>query len=353
MMSIDTECDKVFSSIRLSLMLACLLGILLGVRLTSASWFSPQGRAATELLTLLREYRYAQLHMGMKVQITVWSESQSVAETACKKAFRRIAELESVFSDYDPASEVSRLTVNAVEQPIAVSDELWEVLIFCKRLHELSDGAFDPTIAPVISLWRMARRQGELPLAKDIESARARTGFQHLILDENNQTVRCRIADMKLDFGGVAKGYIGDQVILILKQHGIESACYEAGGDFVLSDAPPNAAGWEINVAVGDEVGIKDGERLSERKILTLANCGVAVSGDTVQFVEIDGQRYSHVVDPRTGIGLTTRQMAWVTAPSGMESDALATTGTIISANDFQTLLKQFPNVHGWSKDVR
>ncbi len=306
--------------------------------LFSPDWVSRENQFATKPFTSLREYHYAQLHMGMKVQITVWCESQSNAETACKNAFRRITELESVFSDYDSTSEISRLTKGAVEQPIAVSDELWEVLVFCQQLNELSNGAFDPTIAPVVSLWRTARRSGEFPDSKAIELARAKTGFQKLIFDEEAQTVRCTVAGMKLDFGGVAKGYIGDQVLLVLKQHNIESACYEAGGDFVLGSAPPDQAGWEIS--------------LEDDKKLRLANCGVAVSGDTVQFVEIAGQRYSHVVDHRTGIGLTTRRMAWVTAASGMESDALATTGTIISASDFQKLLKHFPPSEGWSKVV-
>jgi thiamine biosynthesis lipoprotein len=325
------------SQIRFLLVTLCVIAIAVCLRWAFFGFLAPGWSPANPQTEApqLREFHYAQLHMGMKVQITVWCKDQAVAETACKEAFRRISELESVFSDYDSSSEISRLTVAAVERPITVSDELWDVLIFSRRLNELSSGAFDPTLAPVIALWRAARRSGELPDPQAIKATREKTGFENLIFDEDGKSVQCRVAGMKLDFGGVAKGYIGDQVLLILKQNGIDAASYEAGGDFVLGDAPPNADGWVIDLENGDA--------------LKLANCGVAVSGDTVQFVVIDGQRYSHVVDPQTGIGLTTRRMAWVIAPSGMESDALATTGTIMPEADFQALLKRFPATCGWS----
>lgn len=289
----------------------------------------------------LKEYRYSQLQMAMPMRITVWCDSESKAQSACKLAFGRASELVKVFSDYDPDSEVRRLTKKPVGQATPVSDHLLRVIEFSRKLSTESGGAFDPTASPAIKLWRIARKNRTLPTSPAIKNALARVGFENLKIDSHNKTVTLLSAEVEFDFGGIAKGYIGDQVLQVLRENGIRIARYKAGGDIVLGDPPPNQNGWTVGVGHN-----KDGTS----KTIQVANCGLSTSGHTQQFVELDGQRFSHVIDPRTGIGLTTRKSAFVVAPSGMQSDALATVGTILSDRDFQSLLNLYAGASGWTQ---
>ena len=293
-----------------------------------------------KLEALYHEYSYTQIHMAMPVRLTVYSTDETIAKDACRAAFRRIKELVKVFSDYDPESEISRLVaankINSA-QPHPVSQELLRVLLFAKQVHAKSQGAFDPTAGPCIKLWRNARKSGILPPNESIEEAWQRVGFEQILINEDESTVTWPVA-VSLDFGAIAKGFIGDEAISTLNQHGLNSACYEAGGDFVIGDAPPGSGGWEIDIPF-------QGPQL-------ISNGAVSVSGDTVQFVVLNGKRYSHVIDPRTGMAVTNRRMTVVRASSGMCSDALATTGGILAPEAFNELIEQFPDVKAWQYAV-
>ena len=288
----------------------------------------------------LTEFSYSQLQMAMPMRITVWCDSQDHAEEACKLAFDRAAELVKVFSDYDPKSESRRLARSDVGQPTKVSDHLFHVLVFSKNLNDESDGAFDPTASAVIRLWRIARKNGTLPKSNAIEKALEHVGFDKLLIDLDEKTITLMASEMDFDFGGIANGYISDQVIRVLQENGIEIGCYEAGGDIVLSDSPPGTDGWIIDVGRDANGTIRK---------MALKNCGISTSGDANQFVEVSGRRYSHVIDPRTGIGVTTGRTAFVIAPSGMQSDSLATVGCVLNESEFQSLLGGYQDTFGWS----
>jgi thiamine biosynthesis lipoprotein len=274
--------------------------------------------------------------MAMPVRITVWSADRKSAETAIKLAFRRIAELDRVFSDFDSNSESRQLTKNGFNTNVNVGDDLWSVLSFSKWMYRKSGGGFDPAVGQLTRLWHQARRDGKLPAPADLRRASRCSGFDKIHLDCSDHLVRLTAADLRLDFGGIAKGYIGDKVIEMLSDHGILIACYEAGGDIVVGDPPPGTDGWSIDVGTGE--------------VLSVANCGLSISGDSVQFVDIGGERYSHIIDPRTGIALTNKRTATVIAPTGMLSDALATTGCVLEPEEFEKLLRKFTNVRGWSR---
>ena len=283
----------------------------------------------------LQEFSFRQIFMGMPVKLTVWASSQAQAEQACRKAFARILELEQVFSDYDPQSEISQGGV--VRDSVKVSDDLSAVLGFAQAFQQETDGAFDVTAKPVIQLWRDTRRHSRLPSPEDVHQALSKMGSEKIFLDQATRSVTLSISGLQFDFGGVAKGYIGDQVLQVLKENGISSAKYWAGGDIVVGAAPPHQAGWDIEIP--------------PMGVMSLTHCGISISGDTQQFVEIEGVRYSHVVDPRTGIGVTNRRQAIVTAPCGMLSDALATAGCVMEPTKFAHLVQSKTGVKGWLVD--
>jgi thiamine biosynthesis lipoprotein len=271
--------------------------------------------------------------MGVENRLVVYAPDETNARQASKAAFDRIAELEDIMSDYRPDSELMRLCARAGTGPVPVSRELFEVLEFAQQVSAASDGAFDVTVGPYVKLWRQARKTKTLPAGPALADARARVGWKRLKLDKNHQTVELTTPGMLLDLGGIAKGYAGDEAIRVLNEHGIKQALFEAGGDIVVSDPPPGKAGWEIE---------------SRKKNLTIHNAAVSTSGDTVQFVEIAGVRYSHVVDPRTGIGLTDHMMATVIAPRGLVSDPLSKVATILPPEKSQPILRRF----GASADI-
>mgnify|MGYP001170231665 CR=1 FL=1 len=286
----------------------------------------------------LERFAYARAHLGTRVRIVLYAPDEATADEAAEAAYDRVIELNAILSDYSSSSEVSRLSTEAVTAPVAISHELWTVLEMADRLWRASDGAFDAAIGPVVALWREARRSGVLPSAEARAAALARSGWQHVTLDPLARTVQLGREGMKLDLGGLAKGYIGDEVIATLTARGFPHCLFEAGGDTVLGAPPPGEAGWSIAFTDG-----------TSRE---LSYCGVAASGDTAQYVVIGGRRYSHVVDPRTDLGLTSRRLSHVIAPRGLESDGLATAVGVLDAAAGRALLAAWPGAQGWVHTV-
>lgn len=273
-------------------------------------------------------HEFIELHMGVAVRVALHAPDTATARRAARAAFDRIAQLEEIFSDYRPGSEVRRLETRPGEW-VPVSDELLEVLRTALLVATLTNGAFDPTAGPLTHLWRQARSAGVLPTPADLDAARALVNWRALHLNGLLSAVRLDRAGMRLDLGGVAKGYILGQAMATLRSHGISSALLEAGGDIVLGDPPPGRPGWDVEVR-GMEAG-------------PLANVAVATSGTTEQYLEIGGVRYAHIIDPRTGLGLTTSHLASVIGPDPAVADALATAMVVLGDLGRQRLLAGFP----------
>jgi thiamine biosynthesis lipoprotein len=277
--------------------------------------------------------------MGVQVRIVLYSPTQELAEQAARAAYRRIAELEDVMSDYRPTSELMRLCALSGANPVPVSRDLYVVLERAQTLASLSDGAFDVTVGPLVKLWRKARNLNQLPAREELEAAFELIGWEKIRLDSSAQTVELAVPGMQLDLGGIAKGYAGDEMMKVLREHGIGSALIELGGDFILGDPPPGREGWSVEIENADE----------EHRHAVLANTAISSSGDTFQYVEVDGVRYSHIVDPRTGMGLTNRIAVTVTAPNAFTSDGLSTTLSILGPEKGLELIeKHFPEAKAY-----
>jgi thiamine biosynthesis lipoprotein len=276
----------------------------------------------------LQRQEFEQVSMGVKVRLVVYADSEEHARTACKAAYDRVNELDEIMSDYSRVSELSRLCDQAGSGPVRVSDDLFRVLDYAQQVSRETDGAFDVTIGPLVKLWRQARKTAVLPSQAAIDEAKSRVGWQRMKLDRAAQTVELEKPGMKLDLGGIAKGYAGDEAIRVLREQGVPTALFEAGGDIVVSDPPPSAKGWHIELPTG--------------RTIDLANAAVSTSGDTAQYVDINGRRYSHVVDPHTGLGLSEHFIATVTAKHGITTDALSTAATIIGPARAEALCRHF-----------
>ena len=279
----------------------------------------------------LTRFTYTEYHMGVDARLVVYARDKTVAEGACAAAFERIAELDTMMSDYRPTSELMRLCDRAGGQAVKVSPELFKVLAFGQRVSRKSGGMFDVTVGPLVLLWRKARKSGVLPPQREIKRARALVGWRKIRLDQGAGTVRLLVPGMKLDLGGIAKGYADDEAQIVLKKHGISRALVEMGGDIVVSDPPPGTTGWTIRVP---NAGSPD---------IQLSNRAISTSGDTEQFVVIGGVRYSHVINPLTGQALTNRVEGTVVAANGLTSDPLSKLPSLLGRKALARLRKAYP----------
>ncbi|MDA1014258.1 MAG: FAD:protein FMN transferase [Planctomycetota bacterium] len=290
----------------------------------------------------LTRYSTSQPHMGAVVTITCFAPDSKVALAATTAAFQRIEALNSVMSDYDPSSELMRLCINSKPgQQVTLSRDLATVLDASLRMSRDSEGAFDVSVGPIVRLWRRARRRKEFPPSDLLATARASIGYQAIQLDSKNLTVSLSKPNMRLDLGGIAKGYAADEALKVLRAHGIDRALVDAGGDLSVGDPPPEKAGWVIGVqelraetqapevkTPNTKPATSKAKQYSQR--ILVRNCGVATSGDAFQFVVLNGKRYSHIVDPRTGIALERSSSVTVIAPNGMQADALASAVSVM-----------------------
>lgn len=276
--------------------------------------------------------------MGTLVTITLYAAQPGPAQAAAAAAFKRIEALEDTLSDYQADSELNRLRDQPCGTPVPVSPELFDVLQRARKIAQLSDGAFDPTIGPYVRLWRFSRKRGVLPTPAEIAAARTAVGWQKLALDPRARTVTLLAPEMRLDLGSIGKGYAADQALQLLKDRGIDSALVAASGDIAIGNPPPGQRGWRIAIAAfeGATNGIPPP--------LLLRNAGVSTSGDTEQFIEIDGIRYSHIVDPATGFGLTRRIQTTVIGPDATTTDSLDTAVSLLGVKRGLALVDSWPH---------
>jgi thiamine biosynthesis lipoprotein len=276
--------------------------------------------------------------MGSEFTLTFYAGDAGVAPVVAAAAFAKVAALDKKLTDYDPESELMQLCQQPPDKPVRVSAELYEVLSESCRFASLSDGTFDPTIGPVVRQWRRARRTEVLPSPEQLHRALAPVGWQKIQLNPQQQTVTLLATNMQLDLGGIAKGYAADQALAVLRSRGITRALVAASGDIAVGNPPPGQRGWRVSI--GSPFQTKGTERT-----LILANAAVSTSGDVEQSVVINGIRYSHIVDPRTGIGLTNRCQVSAIAPHATQTDALATAVSILGAEEGRRLIKSQPKV--------
>jgi thiamine biosynthesis lipoprotein len=277
--------------------------------------------------------------MGVPFRIVLYAASTNSAQRAAEAAFARIKQLNDIMTDYDSDSELSRLSrTSGQDQAVSVSPDLWAVLKRAQELAERSQGAFDVTVGPYVNLWRFARREGKLPDPARLAKARLAVGYSKMELDEAHHTVKLLVENMRLDLGGIAKGYAVDQALKVLSSLGVTSALVSGGGDLVVSDSPPGKKGWRI------ELPPLDASNAPPTRFVLLSHAGLSTSGDLFQRLEINGVRYSHIIDPRTGIGLTDHSLVTVIAPDDFTADGLTKVMSVLGPKEALKFIAKNPD---------
>ncbi|MGV3658210.1 MAG: FAD:protein FMN transferase [Chitinophagaceae bacterium] len=284
----------------------------------------------------VQRYQFTQPKMGSPFHLIFYTTDSVTAQQKATAAFALIDSLNRIFSDYDSTSELSRLSATSGRDSfVKVSSYLYDMIIKSKRAAVESRGSFDITMGPLSRLWRRARREKTFPLKAEVAAARALTGMDKIVIDEKQQKVKLLQRGMQLDLGGIGKGYIAQEVVNYFKREGITQVLADAGGDIVCGDAPPGKAGWTIAVNVPGEKA-----RLLNKNML-LQNSAVATSGDVYQYIEHEGKRYAHIIDPRAGYGVTFQRNVTVVAADGALADWLATASSILPLCRAKKLVKK------------
>jgi thiamine biosynthesis lipoprotein len=265
--------------------------------------------------------------MGVQAQVTLYAREEIEAQRGIEAAFAEIDRIEALLSDYQPASELSRISAAAGSgEWTAISAEMLAWLRLSQDLSEKTGGGFDITVGPAVDLWRESRRSGKLPDSATRQDVLTRVGSHVLELREPSAgfapAARLTSVGSRLDPGGFGKGLAAQRALHVLREMGHQRAMIALAGDIALGSPPPGDEGWRIAATPGGAAEIR----------LGLHDVSVSTSGDSEQVVLIGGTRYSHLVDPRTALGCTHRWAATVISRhrgeagvTGATVDAVAT----------------------------
>ena len=271
-----------------------------------------------------------QLVMGTFAHIVAVAKDTGTAKRCVQAALEEIRKVDDLMSDYKSDSEISRVNREAGERAVKVSESTYEVLQRSVEFSEMTGGAFDITVGPLVALFREAKENKVAPSEEQIAQARSKVGFEKLKLDSENKTVQFSDKGMLLDLGGIAKGYAIDKAIEAAQRNGAIGAMVDIGGDVRCFGLPPEGKDhWLIGLQDPKSAieGIGGGEL---QLVLKVTNAAVATSGDYQQFVFIEGKHYSHIIDRRTGTSAEGLSSVTIIADNATDADALATSLSVM-----------------------
>ena len=279
-----------------------------------------------------RKFSYSEMKMGSAFNLIIVSADSNKANHLARKSYELVDSLNHIFSNYDSSSELSKINASAGLLPYKMSTAMLDLVQKSQYAYIQSKGAYDISIGPLSSLWRNARKAKLFPEASTVLATKKLVGLNQVKINKRLGTIFLPNANMQLDFGGIAKGYIAQWVINFLKANGIQQALVDAGGDIVMSGPPLNQQGWLIGVNLPETT-----DDLLNKK-LQLSNCSVATSGDVFQFIEYKGVKYSHIINPLTGYGVTNLRNVTIIAKTGATADWLATACSILPIKEAKQL---------------
>ena len=256
--------------------------------------------------------------MGTSFSVIVYGSDANRMRSAVEQAFEEVRRLDAMLSNYRKESEWSEVNRNAATRPVRVPLELYDLLAACLDYSRRSEGAFDITVGPLMKLWGFYKGSGRVPHRAQIRVAMSQIGYQGIILDPAQKTVRFAREGVEMDPGGIGKGYAVDRMVETLKANGIDSALITAGGSSIYAlGAPPDEKGWRLKIRHPR----KHQETVEE---VVLRNQSMSTSGNYEKFVRYGGKIYSHIMDPRTGYPAQGTLSVSVVAPRTIDSEAWA-----------------------------
>jgi thiamine biosynthesis lipoprotein len=282
--------------------------------------------------------------MGTFARVVAVAKDSSVADSAVEAAFAQLRNVDELMSDYKSDSEIGAVNRAAYRSAVKVSRPTFEVLQKAIYFSELSDGAFDVTVGPLVDLWRSAADANSVPTEVELQQARSKVGYKKLLFDANEMSVRFAVDGMRLDLGGIAKGYAIDKAIEAMHKGGALGGMVDIGGDIRCFGVPTKGkTHWLIGLQ--DPNRAKDWLATGETSlVLKLRHDAIATSGDYRRFVLIDGQRYSHILNIKTGRGSRGLSSVTIICKRAIDADALATAVSVMGPEKGLALIENLPD---------
>lgn len=280
-----------------------------------------------------KKYSQAEYIMGTIFKIDLYSENEELAKNATSEAFKEIRKYDQILSNYKENSEIEVALKKAYQHPVKISKELYDVLEQSLLVSKLTSGKFDVTIAPLVKLWGFKNKDFKKPSKSQIEKIKKLIGYKKIILDKKNSTLMLTQKDLKIDFGGIGKGYAIGKAVEILKNRGITSGVIDAVSNQFYIGTPPNKENWIVE--------IKD-PRNTEKTIKTLKikDTSISTSGDYEQFFWEKGIRYSHIIDPNTGYPIKEKISSTLICKGSGLADALSTSILLTTNEETKKILE-------------
>lgn len=311
--------------------LTCCLFMGCGEKSESNPVASTSGTSEEAEVNLISETRSL---MGTDFTVSVYASNKLAAATAIDNAFEIAEQISQVTSDSD--SELSKVNAAPQGQPIKISPILGDLLAESIAAAKLTEGAYDPTLGPLTLLWRQSRRSKSLPDPQTLAAARAACGYQKLTLSDDQSTVTKAVPDMRLDLGGITKGFAVEKMYQTFVYHELPICSIAAGGDLRVGDPPPGEKGWPLKIRH------RHGQ---EQNIIGFQQAAASTSSDLNQSIEIEDKHYAHIIDPATGLGLTRPVSITVFSKSAVLSDSLATALCVLPEEQGKQIAKRFPRI--------
>lgn len=277
--------------------------------------------------------------MGTFARIIAVSNNTNRAKRCIKAGFREFERIENMMSYFKPDSELSKINREAFGKPVRVSRDMFDILQVSIEYSRFSNGAFDITVGPLVDLWRKAGETNRMPDADAVAVAKSKVGYEKLILDANAMTVRFAVEGMRVDLGGIAKGYAVDKAVEIMKRKGARGGMVDLGGNIRCFGKPVSKKNWLVGV---QDPNLENNEPLM---ILKLDGMSVATSGDYRRFVEAGGHKISHIIDTNTATGANKLAGDTIIAPTATEADALSTAVNVLGSEKGLELIERILDV--------
>lgn len=276
--------------------------------------------------------------MGSRFDVTVVAKDSTEGNENIDLAVAEISRIENLISSWNPATQTSAININAGQNPVKVSPELYSLIERAIGLSKLTDGAFDISYASMDKIWVFDGSMTQMPSDTAIQASVAKVGFQNIILNPKNSSVFLKKKGMKIGFGGIGKGYAADKAKVLLMEKGVTAGIINASGDMNTWGKQPNGEPWKVAIT----------NPMDKNKVfalLPILQGAVVTSGDYEKFVNLNGKRYTHIIDPRTGLPSTGIVSVTVFAPKAELADALATSVFVMGKEVGLNRVNQMPHI--------
>lgn len=293
----------------------------------------------TAALVGLKSFKRSLRLMGNHFEFTVVSEDEAWAQERIDEAIAEIQRIEALLTTFKEDSQTNQINQNAGIAPVQVDQEVFDLIERSVKISHLTQGAFDITYGSIDkSLWNFDVNMKQLPDAEVAKASVLLINYQNVVLDRQNRTVFLKERGMRIGFGGIGKGYAADQAKQLLQKVRVNSGIVNAAGDLVTWGTQPDGKPWTVAIA-------DPNRQVPYFSKLNISNTAIATSGNYEKYATINGKRYSHTIDPKTGMPVTGIKSVSIICPSAELADALATPVTVMGVQVGLNLINQLKGV--------